>query len=173
MFSGDFSVTLDDMGRISLPRRLREMLNTNNVILTKHVDGCLWLFTIDGWKKFEKDIFGNTSQFSAQDLALRRRFSPTELDIDKQGRILVAQTLRDHAKLSKDCIILGQHDYFEIWAEDRYKAYLEATEELFRAASEKLDAKIKREKELSGNGDSSHAGSIGTDYAVSVPEGES
>ena len=171
MFSGEFSVTLDDMGRISLPRRLREMLDTNKVILTKHVDGCLWLFTVEGWKEFEKDVFGNTTQFSAQDLALRRRYGPTELEIDKQGRILVGQALRDHAKLTKDCTVLCQQYYVEIWAEDRLKAYLEATEELFRAASEKVDAKKKKEKELNSYGDSSLSGSAGTDHGVSSAEG--
>ena len=171
MLTGEFNVTLDDMGRISLPRRFRDILEKEKVVLTKGEDNCIWLYTASHWKELEKEIFGTTTQFSKQDLAMRRRFGPThELDIDKQGRVLVAQSLRDYAGLVKECVVLGQYNYVEIWAENRYKAYLEASEEQFRAASEELSGRIKKERELGNYGNSSHSGTVGTNDAVSGAE---
>ena len=174
MLCGEYSVTLDDTCRISLPRRLRDVLDTNKIILTKGEDRCLWLFTVEHWKEKEITIINATNPFSAQGRYITRHFiGPSqELDIDKQGRILIPPALRDFAGLSRDCVVLGQYDYIEIWAEDRYKAYLEVSEEDFRAASEDLGARIMKERELGNYGNSSRSGFAGTDYSVSRPEGQ-
>ena len=174
MLSGEYSVTLDDTCRICLPRRLRDVLETDKIILTKGEDRCLWLFTVERWKLQEKTIVDSTNPFSAQGRYITRHFiGPSqELDIDKQGRILIPPALRDFARLSRDCIVLGQYDYIEIWAEDRYKAYLEVSEEDFRTASEDLGARIMKERELGHYGNNPRSGSAGTDNTVSRPEGQ-
>jgi MraZ protein len=71
---------------------------------------------------------------------LRRRIigSAQEVEIDKAGRIAIPQSLRDFAGLSKDCVILGQLDYMEIWNIDRYRNYTSSTEAEFRMSFEEL-----------------------------------
>ena len=172
MLTGEFSVTLDDMGRISLPRRMRDAFDNKNVVLRKCDDGCIWLFTVEEWKKVENDIVRSTNIYSSQDLAMRRRYTPVSVEIDKQGRILIPPTFREYAGLSKECLVLGQFEYIEIWAEDRYKAYLKASEVQYRAASDELSARKKKEGDFGAYGSSSRSGSAGTDAAVPGAEGQ-
>jgi len=173
MFGGEFNATLDDTGRISLPRRLRDALEKSKVVVTKGINLCLWVYTVEQWKALEETIVASTNQFSARDLAFRRRIiGPNqEVDIDRQGRILIPPTLRDYAGLSKDCIVLGQHNCIEIWAEDRYKAYQNESEDDFRAGSEEF-GRIIKERELGAYGNSPHSGTAGGDIGISRPEGQ-
>ena len=173
MLSGEFGVTLDDTGRIVFPRRLRDILVAGKVMLTKGADSCLWLFTIEQWEQFEKTIYSTTNQFSARGRRQRQHFigPRQELEIDRHGRILIPPTLRDHAGLTKECIVLGQVDYIEIWDEDRYKAYLNASEEDFKAGLEEIGALMK-EKDLGSYGNSPHSGAAGGDNTASRPEGQ-
>jgi len=171
MFGGEFNITLDDTGRIALPRRIREALETDKIVITKGLDICLWLYPVKEWEKLENQIVGATSPFDDEDRALWQRIiGPNhEIDIDRQGRILIPPPLRAFAGLNRDCIVLGQHHYIEIWAEGRYQAHLEASEEDFKAARRKLGARIKREKDL-GN-DSPRSGAVGTGSALPGAEG--
>jgi MraZ protein len=169
MFGGEFSVTLDDASRIALPRRLRDVLETDKIIITKGLDTCLWLYPVNEWEKLENQIVGVTNPFDDEDRALWQRIiGPNQvIDIDKQGRILSPPTLRVYAGLNKDCIVLGQHHYVEIWSEGRYQAHLEASEADFKAARRKLADRIKRERDY----DSSRSGAVGTGCALPGAEG--
>jgi MraZ protein len=171
MLNGGFNVTLDDTGRISLPRRLRDNLNQEKVVVTMGVNPCLWLYSVERWGSLEETIISTTNQFSARDLTFRRRILglSQELEIDKQGRILIPLTLRELAGMTKDCILLSQYDYYEIWADDRYKTYLQDSEVDFMAAYEEFGRNIK-ERNLGNDRNSPYAGSIGTDTSVSGTE---
>ena len=166
MFGGEFSVTLDDTSRIALPRRMRDALETDKIVLTKGLDKCLWLYTTDEWKKLADKLVEDTILFDNGERRIRRGiYGPNqEIDIDKQGRILIPPTLRIYAGLNKDCIVLGQHNYIEIWSEGRYQAYLEASEEEFNAACKKLAERMKRERDLAY--DNSRSGAVGTGSAL-------
>jgi len=170
MFGGEFNVTLDDASRIALPRRIRDALETDKIVITKGIDKCLWLYTTNEWKKLEDQIVDGTIIFDDEDLAIRRRYGTNqEIDIDKQGRILIPPTLRIYAGLNKDCIVLGQYNYIEIWSEGRYQAYLDASEEIFKSARRKLADRMKREKGLAY--DSSRSGAVGASSALPGAEG--
>ena len=171
MLGGEFSVTLDDASRIALPRRIREALETDKIVITRGLDKCLWLYTTDEWKKLADAIVDDTSVFDDGDRRIRRGiYGPNhEIDIDKQGRILIPPTLRIYAGLNKDCIVLGQHNYIEIWSEGRYQAYLDASEEEFKAACKRLADRMKRERDLAY--DSSRSGSVGTGSVLPGAEG--
>jgi len=166
--SGEHGVKLDDMSRISLPRQLRDIVEKSQMVLLRGEQPCLWLYTVEQWKfKKEKAIINNPS------LLVRRRFNAKQaVEMDKQGRILIPSTLREYAKLSKDCIVVGQDDYIEIWAKDRYDEYIEATGEDFKVAWEELSAPQLNERDLGNGGDRSFSGTAGTDIAVSGTEGQ-
>ena len=146
--TGEYRITLDDKGRLSLPARLRNALADSSLFLTQGMDDCLWLYPSDAWKNMLKTIMDTTNPFSSSSRNIRRRLiGPSqEVEIDKAGRISVAQSLREFAGLSKDCVVLGQFDYIEIWAEDRYRAYLAAHEAEFIAGSEELGTLLKGNK---------------------------
>jgi MraZ protein len=171
MFGGEFSVTLDDASRLALPRRLRDVLETDKIVITKGLDTCLWLYPVKEWEKLENQIVGATTPFDDEDRALWQRIiGPNhEIDIDKQGRILIPPPLRAFAGLNRECIVLGQHHYIEIWAEGRYQAHLEASEADFKAARRKLGERIKKERDLAY--DSSRSGVAGTGPVLPGAEG--
>jgi MraZ protein len=159
MLSGGDNIKLDDTGRIALPRRLRDTLKEDKIVITKGADACIWLFTIEQWKIQEEVILLKTNPFSPRARLMRQHFigSKEELTIDKQGRILIPPVLRNHAQLSKECIIFGQGGYMEIWSLDRLKAHFDANQDSFSlgleelgAAMEELGAKIM-EKGNQGN----------------------
>jgi len=149
ILTGEYNATLDEKGRISLPAQLRREMNETNLHLTKGEDNCLWLFTPAKWAQLvSSTIAENTEPFSRKDRSLLRRLvGPSQqIEIDKVGRIPVIQNLREFASLSKDCVILGQIDYIEIWDAGRYLQYLADTSDDFNAASEELSSRIKRKR---------------------------
>jgi MraZ protein len=170
--TGEDKVTLDDTSRISLPRRLRGILG-KDVWLTKGSGDCLWLFTPGQWEEMRESIIASTNPFDPEDGALRRHYvGPAHaLEIDKQGRIPVKPELRGWAGLDKECIVLGQSNYVEIWAAERYQEYQNTSKEELRTGSKKLGARIM-EKRKRDDGIRSYAGSAGRNNTVSGAEGQ-
>ena len=148
LFTGEYPVTLDEKSRISLPAFLRRCLNETNVWLTKGDEKCLKLYPSAKWNEMIINIMENTESLSANDRALRRRIlaSSTPVEIDKAGRIPIAQNYREHSNVSKECVVIGQGDYIEIWDEGLYRKYDKASDEIYIAASEELSKKLKNKK---------------------------
>ncbi len=140
LLTGDFRNTLDDKGRVSLPSRMRSELPGNILIITQGIDRCLWLFPPEQWKTLSRKLMDTTSPFLARARLVQRRIiAPAqEVEIDKAGRLAIPQSLREFARLTKDCVILGIEKYIEIWDSDQYKAYWDENEAEFQAAAEEL-----------------------------------
>lgn len=140
LLTGEFNNTLDDKGRVSLPSRLRAGLPGNILVLTQGVDQCLWLFPPEQWKELSRKLMESTSPFQAKSRMIQRRIiAPAqEVEIDKAGRIAIPQSLREFARLSKECTILGIEKYIEIWDDGEYQSYWDAKEEEFKQASEEI-----------------------------------
>jgi MraZ protein len=116
----------------------------NVVILTRGVENCLWLFPPEDWKTFSENLIGSTSLLQSQARLIQRRLiAPAqETEIDKAGRIVIPQTLREYADLRKECLILGLKKYIEIWSETAYQTYLQENEAKFKEAAEELGGRI-------------------------------
>ena len=103
MFMGEYNHTIDAKGRLIIPVRFREPLG-NGFIMTKGLDGCLFIYPMDEWEAFEEKLRAlpltnkNARTFSRFFVA-----GATACELDKQGReTLVPQTLREFAGLEKD-----------------------------------------------------------------------
>ncbi len=144
MITGEFRCSLDEKGRLLIPARMRTEVAGNEIILTRGVENCLWLFPPDEWKTFSENLIGSTSLFQEKSRLIQRRMiAPAqETEIDKAGRIVIPQTLREYADLKKDCLILGLKKYMEIWSENAYQEYLAENEAKFKEAAEELGARI-------------------------------
>jgi len=153
MLSGEYNVILDDKYRITLPAGMRKELDVSSVVITKGEDKCLWLYTVEKWEeRFGDTLKENTDPFSKMDRRVLRKFvGPSQkIDIDKAGRILLPESLREYASITKDCIVLGQIDFMEIWNVNSYREYCDEDDEKnageFEAATEELSRKIKRNR---------------------------
>ena len=144
MLTGEFRCSLDEKGRLLIPARMRTEVAGNEIILTRGVENCLWLFPPEEWKTFSENLIGSTSLFQEKARLIQRRMiAPAqETEIDKAGRIVIPQTLREYAGLSKDCLILGLQKYIEIWSEAAYQSYLSENEAKFKEAAEELGGRI-------------------------------
>jgi MraZ protein len=117
MLTGEFKTSLDDKGRISFPAKFREELGVDKLVVTKGIDSCLWVFTLVDWAEVQRKVRESTSPFQADGRMIRRELigPAQEVDIDKIGRIAIPATLRDHASLSGETMVVGLDSYFEIW----------------------------------------------------------
>ena len=113
MFMGEYNHTVDAKGRLIIPSRFREELK-NEFIVTKGLDGCLFVFPGNEWQIFEEKLKAlpltnkNARQFSRFFVA------------DKQGRILIPATLREFAGLEKDVVLAGMLNRIEIWSKTKW-----------------------------------------------------
>ncbi len=141
LLTGEYNSTLDEKGRIMIPSKLRTGITSNVLIVTQAiVDRCLWLFTPEEWEELSSKIMENASPFSAKNRLIMRSFiAPAqEIEFDKSGRLSIPQSLRSYAGLSKDCTILGNGKYVEIWDNQSYETYLTSNEDNLLEASEEL-----------------------------------
>ena len=147
MINGEYRNSLDDKGRFLIPSRIRSEIEGNTLILTRAVEKCLWIFTPLEWDKISQLIMGASSMFNSRTRLLQRRIiAPAqECEIDKSGRITIPPTLRQSAGLDskKEAMILGVHNYMELWDIDEYKGYLLDSEEDFLEAAEDLDKLLR------------------------------
>ncbi len=119
MFRGRYEHTIDAKGRLSIPSKFREILAAeydNRLVITTY-DGCLLVYPNTEWKKLEDEI-AKLPQFNKDTRAFLRFFysSAADCPIDKLGRVLIPQTLKNAAKLEKDIVILGTFKRMEIWS---------------------------------------------------------
>ena len=123
MLMGEYEHTLDAKGRISMPAKLRKDMG-DTFILTKGLDGCLFAFSQEEWLNFETKLKGlPLSDKNARNFVRFFLAGATECEIDKQGRFLLVNTLREYAEITKEVIIIGVGTRLEIWNKDKWKKY--------------------------------------------------
>ena len=137
--TGDFACALDDKGRIVLPAKVRAELPENQLVVTKSVEPCLWVFTMEEWKTVSSDIMSRASLWDEESRSLVRWVvSPAQtIEIDRTGRIVIPQSLREYAGLSKEARLLWMMSSMELWDAERLSADLEVTRTRAREAMQK------------------------------------
>lgn len=134
---GEFRHTIDAKGRLFIPAKLRDELG-EHFIITKGLDGCLFVYPEDGWRVLEDKIRALPLSKSR---SLQRFFfsAATDSELDSQGRTLVPANLREYAGLQKEVTIIGVSGRAEIWDTARWAAYNdEITNESIEDAMEEL-----------------------------------
>jgi MraZ protein len=138
MFIGEYTATIDEKGRISIPAKFRPQLKSK-VVVTRGLDNSLFLYTLDEWKKLAEKLASlpistaNTRAFSRLMLA-----GAMDCDIDKQGRIILPGYLKEFAKINKKLIFAGLYNRIEIWSSDLWATYKKVTEKESNAIAEQL-----------------------------------
>lgn len=119
MFMGQYNQKVDTKGRAIVPAKFRDEIGEQFVI-TKGLDDCIFGFPLSKWEELAEKL----SNLSITDKKVRKfiRFflaGAATLDIDKQGRVLIPQLLREFASLDKDVIWIGAGSRIEIWNPDK------------------------------------------------------
>ncbi|PKM77629.1 MAG: cell division/cell wall cluster transcriptional repressor MraZ [Firmicutes bacterium HGW-Firmicutes-15] len=138
MFLGEYQHSLDSKGRIIVPSKFREELGAS-FVATKGLDNCLFLYPMDEWKTIEEKL--RSLPFTRADVRSFARFffsGASELEIDKQGRILLPSNLRDYAMIEKELVIIGVGSRVEIWANEKWAQYNKTAESSYEEIAENL-----------------------------------
>lgn len=135
---GEFQHNIDDKGRMIIPAKFRELLGTSFVV-TRGLDKCLFVYPLPEWEVLEHKLKALPLMKSDARAFTRFFFSgATECEWDKQGRVNLPSTLRDYAKLEKECVVLGVSNRVEIWSRDTWEQYFQQSEDTFNEIAEKL-----------------------------------
>ncbi len=117
-FHGAAVITLDAKGRIAIPTRQREGLLEGGraLVLTAHPEGCVLIYPAAAWEPVRAKVEAFPS-FHPQASWWKRLLLGFEEHVaaDAAGRILLPPALRQHAKLERDAMMVGQGHYFELW----------------------------------------------------------
>lgn len=120
MFMGEYNHTVDTKGRLIIPSKFRELLG-DEFIVTKGLDGCLFVFPQNEWQAFEEKLRKlPLNQKGARQFTRFFVAGATPCELDKQGRILLPATLREFAGLDKDVVLAGMLNRIEIWSKAKW-----------------------------------------------------
>ena len=124
MFKGSHPVTLDAKGRIAIPASYRQSLVDDcagRLVITRHWDGCLLIYTSTEFQKFEAQLLEKGS-LNPKVRDIQRFFigNARDIDMDRQGRLLLPSNLRAVASLESKAVLSGMGNLFELWDESQF-----------------------------------------------------
>lgn len=127
MFIGEFTHALDIKGRVAVPSTFRTKLG-NSAVLTRGLDGALFLYTKEDWQIFMEKI-AQLPISHEQSRAFSRHVlsGAIEVEPDAQGRIMIPAYLREFAFSGKTVVFAGLNNRIEIWDETKWRAYQSQT----------------------------------------------
>jgi MraZ protein len=126
VFLGEYEHNMDDKGRLAVPARFREELG-DGVVITRGFDRCLMGFPKTVWETLAQQVSGlSLGHGEARNLRRLLFSGAADITLDRQGRILIPQNLREYAGLGEQVIIAGLNTHFEIWSSERWREVLDA-----------------------------------------------
>ena len=138
MLMGEFHHNIDEKGRIIIPSKLRDELG-DKIIVTRGLDNCLFLYSEEQWKVIVSKL--QTLPFTKKDARNFNRFflsGATAVELDKQGRAGISQTLTNYAALDKECVVIGVGDRLEIWAKENWDNFYNSAKDNMSDIAENL-----------------------------------
>lgn len=121
MFMCEYNHTVDSKGRLIVPAKFREILG-DLFVVCKGLDHCLYVYSNEDWDAFAKQL--STLPLTNKEARQFVRFflsGASQVEVDKQGRILVPPSLRSFAGLDKDVVLAGVGHRIEIWSRERWE----------------------------------------------------
>lgn len=138
MFIGEYQHSIDPKKRLALPSKLRAELK-NKVVVTRGLDKCLFIYPMKAWEELAGKLgtmpVGESSTRSFVRLMLA---GANDCEVDKQGRILIPDYLKEYAGLDKNVIIAGLYNRLEIWDESKWNEYKKVSEKNTDEIAEQL-----------------------------------
>jgi MraZ protein len=148
MFRGATLVNLDSKGRLAVPTRYRDLLigeSQGQMVCTIDLhQPCLLLYTLPEWEIIEKKL-ARLSSMNPLERRVQRLLlgHASECQMDNAGRLLLANTLRQHAKLTKEVMLVGQFNKFELWDEKTWYQQVRDDIDAEQSAQEPLSERLQ------------------------------
>lgn len=139
MYLGRYYHTVEEKGRVSLPKKFRKEDNEQFVI-TRGLDGGLFLFPLQEWETQIQTLSTRTFTKKAhRDFVRLMTNDAQEVEVDRLGRILIPDYLRTFAKLDKQAVVVGSYSRIEIWDVQEYHTYIERIESQAEEIAEHIE----------------------------------
>lgn len=144
MFKGQFTYSIDNKGRISIPAKLRKHISpeaNDTFVMTRGLSSCIDLYPMDEWLKIEEKLL-QLNSFSESEARFLRMISQyaSEDKMDSQARILIPQNLLEYAKIENEVLILGALRKIEVWNPKVFENYLNNSPESYEEIAAKVMA---------------------------------
>lgn len=133
MFLGSFRPSFNQQSRrIALPKKLRDVLSTNEIVLSLGFEKCIFGFGVGAWEKESKKQLDEPLALRGSRDIRRFFFSGAELvELDNQGRFVIPGSLFGYAQI-KEPVIIGAGDHFEIWNRKHWLFYKQKLTRAFK-----------------------------------------
>ena len=141
LLTGAFRRSLDDKGRVAIPRRMRTALSsteTVTVYVAPGTDGCLAVYSEEAFKVLGERL-GAGSPNGADVRAFSRLFyaRAQSMEVDSQGRMRIPPELKQVAMLGSEVMVVGVRDHLEIWNLEKWEKYMGAQQEHYDEIAER------------------------------------
>ena len=120
MLIGEYCHSVDSKGRVIFPVKLREALG-ENFYITRGLDGCLNVYPAEEWDRLKNEL-NQLPRSKSRDIQRYFFSGACEGEPDKQGRVLIPASLRTHAALEKDVMLIGVSTHVEIWNKEAWES---------------------------------------------------
>jgi len=138
MLIGEYRHTIDNKKRLAIPAKFRKDLGEKAVI-TKGLENCLVIYVLDEWQKLAQKLENlPTSQADARNFVRIMLSGATDVELDKLGRILIPDYLKNYASFKKNVTLLGLSNRIEIWDTEKWEEYRKKTESSAGDIAERL-----------------------------------
>lgn len=138
MLIGEYQHTLDTKNRVIIPSKFRESLG-DEFVITKGLDNCLFIYPENEWKELESKL--RKLPLTNRDARAFVRFffaGASRCTLDKQGRVIIPNNLREHSKVIKDVIIIGVATRLELWSKEEWESYNSNGNLTYESIAEKM-----------------------------------
>lgn len=138
MFIGEYQHALDIKNRMIVPSKLRDELG-NKFVITKGLDGCLYAYPQEEWKILEEKL--KKLPLTNKDARAFVRFffsGACEIEVDKQGRGVIPQNLKEYAGIEKEIVSIGVLTRLEIWSKEKWQNYNDSNND-YESIAEKMN----------------------------------
>lgn len=123
MFLGEYQPNITEGSRIALPKKLREQVRGDDLILSKGFEKCIFVYDKEDWvTEAQKQVENPISDAKTRDLKRYMYAGASESTIDSQGRIVLPGSLLTYAEIDKKTAVVGAGDHVEIWDLDNWNA---------------------------------------------------
>ncbi|HAZ29220.1 TPA: division/cell wall cluster transcriptional repressor MraZ [candidate division WWE3 bacterium] len=117
MFLGEYQPNITEGNRIALPKKLRDQIAGNEIILSKGFEACVFVYAREDWEReWEKQVDNSIADPKTRQLKRYVFSGAADAVLDDQGRVVVPQSLKSYAGLEKEVVIIGAGDHMELWA---------------------------------------------------------
>ncbi len=125
MFLGEYTPNLTEGSRLALPKKLRDQISGDYVILARGFEHCIFGYDKEDWLKEAEKQVGLPISDSRVRILKRYMFSgASDVELDSQGRFVIPPSLKDYAQIEGDMVVIGAGDHFELWNNQNWQEHL-------------------------------------------------